>query len=636
VVLVDDSEAVRVLVRQRLDSFGFDVVGEGVDGDEAILLAHRLQPALLLLDISMPRVDGVEALPAILGVSPATKVVMFTGFEERGLVARARGLGACGFVEKSIPLEELPQRLLRILNDGPAGHEIPRHARRVVADLSEGGKRLSPPDGGIAAEEQAVLSEHVQQFRDLFDRAQVGMATLTANGTIVRANRALAGLMSCSPHDLVGIDYGRLTEGKGDELDRLLVDVCTLGEEVTSFEHYLPSAPGEEADRIVTVTLAPIRDSSSQVLYVFAQVHDVTVQRMMERALRNSQDNFRRLVTAVTEYAIYMLDVHGNVISWNSGAERIKGYAAHEVLGRPFRIFYPHEAQATGHPARNLEAALRQGSYAEEGWRVRKDGGRFWASVVISPVFNDNGHHVGFAKVTRDQTQQRAFEEERRALLDQRIRLLAVTAHELRTPIAVIDGSAGSLDETWEQVSSDERSQMLGNIRSSADRLRRLATDLTTAAHLDGGTVSLRLESVSITETLRSARSRSLATHKESLIELDVPHEATFQTDPGRLAQALDNLLDNALRHGAQPIALTATMDDQVHIVVADAGKGVPTQLIPRLFEPFAMAGPHQGTGLGLYLVRQIARELGGDAQYRSPTKANPAAFEMTLPTRPC
>ena len=385
----------------------------------------------------------------------------------------------------------------------------------------------------------------------------------------------------------------------------------------------------------MSVTLAPIRDSHRQVLYVFAQVHDVTAHRTMERSLRESEENLRRLVTAVTEYAIYMLDVEGNVISWNSGAARIKGYAAHEIVGQPFRRFYPLEDQASGRPERNLEAALRQGGFTDEGWRVRKDGSRFWASVVISPVYDEQRHHVGFAKVTRDQTQQRAHEEERLELLDQRIHLLAVTAHELRTPTAVIDGSAGALESTWEQMSTDERAEMLGNIRASADRLRRLAEDLTTAAQSDGGTLPLRLEEVSLTQTLRSVRTRTRATRQDVDIEVDVPHEATLRADPERLGQALDNLLDNALRHGAPPICLTGTVTEQVHIRVTDGGPGVPAELVPGLFDRFAKAGPHQGTGLGLYLVRQIARELGGDAQYHPPTSNEPAAFEMSFPGAP-
>jgi PAS domain S-box-containing protein len=634
VVLVDDSEDVRSLVRRRLQVAGFEVVAEGGDGDEAIILAHRHQPALVVLDTSMPRVDGIEALPLVLAVSPSTKVVMFTGFEEPGLVERARELGAAELIEKSIRLEDLPARLLRVLDEGAETSVRRRPSLWVVLDPAA--RRARSP-GGLAdptAQEQAVLSEHVQQFRELFDRAEIGMATLTANGTIVRANRALAGLMACTPQDLVGIDYGRLTGGRGDELDQRLADICSRGEDLTSFEHPLPGPDGLPATRVVRATLAPIRDTKGQVLYVFAQIHDVTAQRAMESTLRRTEDTFRRLVTAVHEYAIYMLDPEGHVVSWNAGAERIKGYEAHEVIGRSFRIFYAPEEQATGHPEHNLATALRRGGFGEEGWRIRKDGSRFWASVVITPVFDDTGRHVGFAKVTRDQSRQREYEEERRRLLDQRIHLLAVTAHELRTPTAVIDGSAGTLQSAWQSISVDERAELLAGIRGSADRLRRLAADLATASRLERETQPPRLEDVSLTEMLRRARARTRATATETPVGLDVSHEATLHVDQERMGQALDNLLDNAIRHGALPIGITATVDDMVRIRVTDGGPGVPPDLVPRLFQRFAMAGVSGGTGLGLYLVREIAREHGGDAAYHPPEGAHPSQFEITLPRR--
>ena len=209
-VLVDDSKEVRALVRRRLLLSGlFEVVGEAGDGEEAIGLAHRLEPSLLLLDTSMPTMDGIEALPAILALSPETRVVMFTGFEDQGLAARARELGAADFIEKSIQLEELPGRLMLALNDAPPTPSASSpHRLSVVDDVSSGEHRT-------VAQEQLALNEHIAQFRELFDQAAIGMATLTVNGTIVRANRALAELMSCRPYDLVGVDYGRLTVGAG-------------------------------------------------------------------------------------------------------------------------------------------------------------------------------------------------------------------------------------------------------------------------------------------------------------------------------------------------------------------------------------------------------------------------------------
>ena len=621
VVVVDDSAEVRAVVRHVLEASGFAVVGEGGDGDEAIVLAMRRKPAVMLLDTSMPRVDGIEALPAVLAVSPDTRVIVFTGFDEPGLAAHALKLGAAGFIEKSISLEELPTRLLEVpalpVPAGPGGR-VPDPGPPASTGVAEPG-----PD--------AVLTDHVQQFRDLFDRAEMGMATLTSAGAIVRANRALATLMSCAPEDLVGVDYGRLTVGEGDQLDRRLDDICSLGEDLTSFEHFLPARSGLEDARVARVTLAPVRDEGGHVLYVFAQVQEITAQRATERELRRSEENFRRLVTAVSEYAIFMLDPDGIVISWNAGAQRIKGYAAGQILGEHFGVFYPQEDREAGHPAENLALALRQGSYAEEAWRVRQDGSRFWASVVITAVYDDNGAHIGFAKVTRDLTRQRESDEDRRRSVERQVRTLAVTAHELRNPIAVIDGSAIALQADRAQKPGDERAALLTSIRSGVERLRRLADDLWLAARAANDTLPQHRGLVSLTALVEAAASRAHSAGGLVVIT-EVADEVEFSADPGRLAQALDNLLDNAARHGTPPVAITGVVGDDVRIRVTDAGSGVPDDLLPRLFQRFALTGDTAGSGLGLYLVREIARRHGGDVTYHPPTDDQPTTFELRLP----
>jgi PAS domain S-box-containing protein len=632
VVLVDDSLEVRAIVRRHLESSGFDVVAEGGDGDDAILLAYRHEPDLLLLDISMPQVDGIEALPAILALSPMTKVAIFTGFEEPALASRARELGAAEFIEKSLPLEELPSRLRRTLAEPTLEPARGRPESSEVFPAPGGPGNRSSPGRGDDRDEQATLSAHVQQFQELFDRAEIGMATLTSNGTVVRANRAIAGLMSCRGDDLVGVDYGRLSVGKGDEFDRRLEDVVTLGQDSASFEHPLPVPKGEEPSRIVRATLAPIRDSGGHVLYVFAQVQDVTSQRAVESDLRRSEESFRRLVTAVGEYAIFMLDVEGTVVSWNYGAQRIKGYTATEIIGEHFRAFYPLEDQAEGHPEYNLELALREGSYAGEGWRIRKDGSRFWASVVITSVYDDDGELVGFAKVTHDQTQQREHDQERQRFIDQRIHLLALTAHELRGPIAVIDGSAAALGPSGAETSDAEHDKLLRSIRGSVNRLRRLAADLTQASRSEGEMLQMQIRELSLAEALQSAAARSQAAGVVVSVELDSPRGAVFQADPERLAQALDNLLDNAVRHGAPPFRLISSVNDVVSIRVIDSGPGVPPELEPHLFERFAKTGLSGGTGLGLYLVQEIARRHGGAVVYHPPAGEELTAFELRLP----
>lgn len=627
VVLVDDSREVRAVVRRTLESSGlFEVVAEGGDGAAAFNLVDRFQPGILLLDASMPRLDGIEALPGLLALGTETKVVLFTGFEEDALAARARELGATDVIGKSTPLEELPLRLMLALEAPLTGLAANPPRLTLVGGRGEGGRPGRAP-------EQGLLDEHVQQFRELFDRAAIGMATLTGNGTIVRANRALASMMSCSPVDLVGVDYGRLTQRAWDRLDMALEAIASSGDELATFEHELPPPPGGEESATVRVTLAPIRDTEGEVLYLFAQVQDISALRAAEGDLRRSEEMFRRLVAAVGEYAIFMLDVDGRVVTWNSGARRIKGYTAEEVLGSHFRVFYPPEEQDSGHPERNLQAALRQGSLAERGWRVRKDGSRFWASVVITPVYDDVGAHVGFAKVTRDLTSDLEDEQARASSAAQQGQIMAVTAHELRNPTAVIDGSVSTLLASWDRMPATEREALLTGIHSSANRLRRLAADLTSASRLHSETVPLHLEDVSLTVVLRGATARVRAARPGTEVQCEVTDEALVHADPVRLGQALDNLLDNAIRHGAAPVTLRGSVEqDWVSVLVTDAGPGVSDQLLAHLFEPFAAGGPTGATGLGLHLVREVARTHGGDVRYHRPRGGRPTAFELRLP----
>lgn len=618
VVIVDDSAELRVVVRSRLEASGmFDVVGEGGDGGEAMLLAHKLNPTLMLLDTSMPIMDGLEALPLILAVSPDTKVIVFTGFEEVGLAVRARELGAVDLIEKSVPIEKLPELLWQHVGGVPT----PRPPR-------PGGLRVAGGVDEAAARDQAALNEHIERYREVFHQAAIGMATMTLNGSIVRANAELAAMVHRDPADLVGLDYGVLTRRHGDQLDDALARITEGDAELATFEHPLVTDEGASTLR---VSLAPIRDSAGKPLYVFAQVQDITP----EVGLRRSEEMFRLLVTAVTDYAIYMLDVDGRVASWNAGAQNIKGYSAEEILGRHYRLFYPEEEREARHPEHNLQMALRDGVYAEEGWRVRRDGSRFWASVVITAVYDDAGRHRGFAKVTRDQTQQRGHEEQRRRAIEQQANVLAITAHELRTPAAVIDGSVSMLRER-DDLGRVEKDRLLDAMSSSVQRLQRLAADLSTASGVHADALALRPERISLQSTLVAAEERVRAMHPRARVGLEVPHDVDLVADPARIGQALDNLLENAIRHGRSPVMLRGEpTDDGVRMLVSDAGPGVEPRLVDRLFERFAHAGPTGSTGLGLHLVREIARSHGGEASYFPPGDGRRTAFAVDLPSLP-
>jgi PAS domain S-box-containing protein len=638
IVVVDDAPEVRLLVKTRLRMSGrFDVVGEGADGEDAVALAEEHRPALMLLDVSMPGVDGLEALPRIRSVSPATAVVLYSGFEEQGLVEEASHLGAAAFVEKSEPIEHLIERLASLAGREPYGGE-PTPAVSPAA----------PPQP-----DQRVLDEHLERFREVFEEAAIGMATMTLTGRLVRANRALASLLRRPATDLVGVFYGDLTDDSQAAVTSALEEIRSRPLEVVTLEHGVAEATDE---RRVQATLAPVRDSAGRPLYVFLQVQDVTAERAATEALRRSEERFRLLVEAVEDYAIFMLDPTGRVVSWNPGAQRSQGYAAEEIIGQHFRIFYPPDVAARKHPENELEIALEKGHYEEEGWRLRKDGTRFWANVLITAVFNDAGEHVGFAKVTRDTTQRRRLQQERERALEalaqanseleslntrleeaarEQSQFLAVTAHELRTPIGVLGGSADMLSRHWDELTDEERAELLDTMTSSTGRLRRLLTDLLTASRLQANALEIRCEPVPLAETIGEAVATVRRTAPEAEVVLDVPGDLVVSADRDRLAQTVENLLNNALRHGTPPVLVTAHGGPgTVEIRVSDEGPGVAEAMRPRLFERFATGRRKGGTGLGLFIVRELARAQGGDAFYDAePADGGSGAFVVRLPT---
>ncbi|MET1061612.1 MAG: PAS domain S-box protein [Aeromicrobium sp.] len=778
VVVIDDSSEVRALIRTHLKLSGhFQVVDEGADGTEAIGLAHQHRPELMLLDLSMPSMDGLQALPGILAVSPTTKVVVFTGFEEHGLDREARHMGAAALIEKSSSLDDVVQQLLRVL-EAPAEPEVPRDAAEPAG--SEPVLGQDPHLMELAeVQERRVLDEHLERFREVFDEAAIGMATLTLTGGIVRANRALGHLVGRRYEELVGMDYATLMAGHGYLLDEGLRRANTLGKDLVQVEHPISGDGGRRA----LATLAPVRDSSGKALYIFLQLRDITEQRAAEEelrrseerfrlvveavedyaifmldpqghvvswnagaqrtsgyraeeiigrhfrtfypaevqesrhperelemamrdghyaeegwrvrkdgsqfwadvlitavfddagnhvgfskvtrdvtpgreadeALRQSEERFRLLVDAVRDYAIFMLDPEGHVVSWNAGAERAKGYTAAEIIGQHFRVFYPQDQIAARHPEHELETALREGQYAEEGWRIRKDGSRFWADVVITAVFNDVGTHLGFAKITRDTTDRRRAQQEREQAsdalsdandvlqsLNMRLRhaaadqsqFLAVTAHELRTPVAVLGGSADTLARHWQDLTESDRLTLLDGMTSSADRLRRLLADLLTASRLDANSLRLEIEPTPLGPLVRNAVSSLRSKHGDVEVDVTGQEDVEVLADPSRLSQVADNLLDNAVHHGRTPITIDISATGSIgRIRIADSGTGVRPDVRSRLFQRFATGDEVGGTGLGLFIVRELARAHGGDAVYEEPGQDSPAgAFVLTIP----
>jgi hypothetical protein len=598
VVLVDDSADVRVLVAGRLrQSDEFDVVGEGESADDAIRLTADLQPQILLLDMSMPGKDGIDVIPDILAVSPDTRVVLFTGFNEADVSPRALELGAADVIEKSIPLDQLPYRLV----NGP---------RPVDEEPDE------------------VLVEHVERFRSEYDDMPIGMATMTLAGCVVRANATLEQLVHATRGELAGIHLIELVDAsEREKVSAAMEDVATGRVSSAVIDHRLGTGP---SPAWVVSTVSNVTDASGHPLYLSARIQDVTDRYVAANQLRASEESFRLLVESVRDYAIFLLDTEGHVVTWNLGAERTKGYAAEDILGRHFEAFYTPEDRKRGHPQNELAIAVREGRYEEEGWRVRKDGSRFWANVVITALFDDEGAHVGFAKVTRDITERRRMLLDLEQSAEERRSFLAVTAHELRTPVALVAGFATTLRDRWTNLDDAEREDIIYRLARSGERLTRLVEDLTLASRLEAKAVQMRPGSVALQELAERVAADIERTHG---VTVDVQAEPVQVTaDRDRLEQMISNYLVNALRHGEPPVELRVErVGGNAEVRVTDHGPGVPHELVHRLFERFTRGKGSEGTGLGLHIVREMARQQGGDAWHEPPAEGG-ATFVIELP----
>ncbi|HEX8274696.1 MAG TPA: PAS domain-containing sensor histidine kinase [Longimicrobiaceae bacterium] len=385
----------------------------------------------------------------------------------------------------------------------------------------------------------------------------------------------------------------------------------------------------------------------------FAKVtRDLTERRRAEETLRESEERFRLLVQGVRDYAIFRLDPQGRVASWNEGAERINGYTAEEIIGRHFSTFYPAADVAAGKTRMELEVAAREGAYEEEGWRVRKDGTCFWASVVITALHHPDGTLAGYGKVTRDLTERRAARE--RELADARriaeveaasrtkSEFLAAMSHELRTPINATLGYTDLMEMEVSGPTTEQQREYLGRVRASQQHLLRIITDLLNYSRIEAGQVEYDLAPVplhSLVEAvLPMVEPQALAKGIE-VVHGPCPGGIVARTDAGKAEQIVLNLLGNAVKftpHGGRVTVGCGTAGGRVLITVSDTGPGVPQEMQKSIFEPFVQLGRtltsgHEGTGLGLAISRDLARAMGGDVSVSS-TPGGGATFTLSLP----
>ena len=361
-----------------------------------------------------------------------------------------------------------------------------------------------------------------------------------------------------------------------------------------------------------------------------------------DELLHHSEEQFRLLLESVQDYAIFMLDREGRVLTWNGGAQAIKGYAAHEVLGRHFSMFFTAQDVAAGAPQQELAAAAGEGRAVSEGWRVRKDGRLFWASAVLTPVLDSDGRLHGFAKVTRDLSEQRRLSELERS--NQRTQeFIAMLAHELRNPLAPIRNAVSILQA---QRNLPQPVHRVGEvIGRQVTHLTRLVDDLLDVGRIVTGKIVLKHDRIDYGQVVMNSIEavRPSIDERGHRVVLDLPDQAIAITgDATRLAQALQNLLQNASRYTPEggEIEVRARLEER-HVVttVRDSGVGIAPDAIERIFELFAQehgrgTGHDGGLGIGLPLARSLIEQHGGRLTASSPGLGHGSTFTVVLPLR--
>ena len=392
---------------------------------------------------------------------------------------------------------------------------------------------------------------------------------------------------------------------------------------------------------IGNVTITALHDQQGQ-LRGFAKVtKDMSERLHAASTLRASEERFRLLVESVQDYAIFMLDPAGNVASWNAGAERIKGYRADEIIGHNFEEFYLPEDRESRKPARELEQAGRDGRVEDEGWRVRKDGSRFWANVVITALRDEAGDLVGFAKVTRDTTEQKRHELQVEEAERVKADFLNLAAHELRGPLTVIAGYL-SMIEDGTLKPGPLLSQAMHPLRAKAEDMNRLINQMLEVARLDyGGGLKMVQEPHDLRRLVGNAVEAQLlpAGGRHSLHVEAGSEVVPVLVDANRVRLILDNLLSNAVKYspsGGETTCRIWTHNGTAHVEISDEGVGIAPEDQPKLFRRFGRITGRgldhiPGIGLGLYLAREMALLHGGDIRVESALGKG-SRFVLTLP----
>jgi PAS domain S-box-containing protein len=412
---------------------------------------------------------------------------------------------------------------------------------------------------------------------------------------------------------------------------------------------------------LASVVVSALRNSNGGLRGFGVFIRDSTEKKAEEEAFRQSEERVRLIVDSVQDYAIFMLDSEGHIVSWNEGARRIKGYESKEILGKHFSVFYDAEDVAAGKCAYELKEAAAKGRFEDENWRLRKDGTKFWANVVITALRSPEGELLGFAKITKDMTDRKRQEDQLRMAQDglerevairtsdlrkaiaARDEFLSIASHELRTPLTSLQLQqqilerqiAKTVGESFSLVAVKEVAYMAGK---QIAQLSHLVSEMLDASRISTGKWKLELKECNLSELVKNVFAGFIDEFKTKgiLANLVVEENLTLTCDPSRIKQVISNLLRNAEKYGQKaPIEVKVRrLGDSVDIDIKDYGPGIDPKDQIRIFERYERAIPASetsGLGLGLFISKKIIEAHGGNIRVQSAPR-NGAEFVVSIP----
>ena len=378
------------------------------------------------------------------------------------------------------------------------------------------------------------------------------------------------------------------------------------------------------------VVITALHDDSGNLTGYTKVTRDLSERHALEVTLRESEERLRLLVGQVVDYAIIGLDPNGVIQTWNMGAERVKGYTAEEAIGRNFEMFYPEEDRQAGLPTQLLDVARTTGRVEHTGWRIRKDGSRFWGDVVITALHDDNGELTGFAKVTRDRTDLKSLEDAQDAFY-------AAFNHDFRTPVTALKGFVDAIRDAQD---AEEREHLIERVEASADRLLGMVEGLVQFATHRAGTATLLLADIDIAQVVRSAVKNLPAHIGPGRVQIS-DDVAIARTNGVAMHRVVTNLLVNALKYSPHdsPVLVDFARPGagMVRLAIHDEGRGIYPDDIDTIFDEFVrgrLAENDGGSGLGLASVRDLVDQMEGSVDIDSRVGVG-TTVSVDLPSTP-